>query len=100
MVQSSPSVSSFELDSAKRIGHLSISMVNEQLSMLKLFSTRNCQALVPNPVVPKPNPKPVQPSSKSQKNPRGLGLTLKSYGPPHRHWLLHIDTGSHPPYNF
>ena len=41
----------------------------------------NCQTLAPNPLVP--NPK--------QRDP---GLTLKSYGPPHRLWLLHIDFGS------
>ena len=40
---------------------------------------------VPKPLVPKPSrpiPNPVQLSPKAQLVPRGLGLTLKSYGPP------------------
>ena len=33
------------------------------------------------PIPPRPNPNPVQPSSKPKLVPRGLGLTLKSWGP-------------------
>ena len=41
----------------------------------------NCQTPAPNPLV-------------SNLKLRGLGLTLKSHGPPHSLWLLHIDSGS------
>ena len=42
-----------------------------------------CQALAPNliPQTPWHNPNPIQPSSKPKLVPRGLGLTLKSWGP-------------------
>ena len=60
-------------------------------SNLKTF----CQALVPIPLIPNPNP--VQPSSNPNKPKRGLGLTLKSCRPPTTHppQLLSMKEGSH-----
>ena len=46
----------------------------------------------PVPKPPRPIPNPVQLIPKAQLVPRGLGLTLKSYGPP--------TTPPHPPHNF
>ena len=52
---------------------------------LVVIETLLLSSPVTKPLVPKPHrpiPNPVQPSSKTQLVRRGLGLTLKSWGPP------------------
>ena len=51
------------------------------------------------PILPRPSPNPVKHSPKAQLVPRGLGLTLKSYGPPYSR-LGHVYSRlGHPPYS-
>ena len=55
-------------------------MFNDQI---KFESKMELSSPVPKPKSPRPSPNPVKP--RSQSVPRGLGLTLKSYGPPTHH---------------
>ena len=54
---------------------------NPQVMSLSLLSSPGPRPLFPKP--PRPSPNQVQPSSKPKLVPKGLGLTLKSWGPPH-----------------